>query len=48
MSHPTSWMDLKTAAPQESSTAHRTPQVRREMKYEAGLVGTTCFEIPGS
>lgn len=48
MSHPTSWMDLKMAAPQESSTAHHTPQVRREIKYKAGPVGTTYFEIPGS
>lgn len=48
MSLPTSWMGLKTAAPQESSTAHRTPRVRREMRYKAVLVDTACFEIAGS
>lgn len=45
MSHPTSWMGLKMAAPQETSTAHPTLRVRREMRYEAVLVGTVCFEI---
>lgn len=48
MSHPTSWMGLKTAAPRESSTAHPTHRVRREMKYKAVLVGTACFEIAGN
>lgn len=48
MNHPTSWMGLKTAAPRESSTAHPTRQVGREMKYKEVLVGTVCFEITGN
>lgn len=48
MSHPTSWMGLRMAAPQESLTAHPTLQVRREMRYKAVLVGTVCFEIAAS
>lgn len=45
MSHPTSWMGLNMAAPQESSTALPTLQVRREMRYKAVLVGTVSSEI---
>lgn len=45
MSHPTSWMGLKMAAPQGSLTAHPTLQVRREVRYKAVLVGTVHFEI---
>lgn len=45
MSHPTSWMGQKMAAPQESLTVPPTLQVRREMRYKAVLVGTGHFEI---